>query len=114
MIINGVELEDLDGLDYETAQRVEKELEKTQGISDKVAKLKNSEGIKVICDTINDIFDNIFGKGTSDKIFNGKKNLIISMKAFEELCAKYYESQNAMNDMLKKYSPNRSQRRAKK
>ena len=114
MIINGVELEDLNGLDYETAQKVEKEMEKAQGLGDKVAKLKNSEGIKVICDTINDIFDNIFGKGTSDKVFNGKKNLIVSMKAFEELCTKYRESQNAMNDMLKKYSPNRAQRRSKK
>jgi len=113
MIINGVELEDLDGLDYETAQKVEKELEKTQGLGDKVVKLKNSEGIKVICDTINEIFDNIFGEGTSEKVFNGKKNLFISMKAFEELCIKYHESQNAMNDMLKKYSPNRAARRNK-
>lgn len=113
MIINGVELEDLNGLDYEIAQKVEKELEKTQGIQAKIANLKNSEGIKVICDTINEIFDNIFGEGTSEKVFNGKRNLLVSMKAFEELCVKYHESQNAMNDMLKKYSPNRAARRAK-
>ena len=49
MIINGVELGDLNGLDYETAQKVEKELEKTKGIQAKIANLKNSEGIKVIC-----------------------------------------------------------------
>ena len=113
MIINGVELEDLNGLDYETAQKVEKELEKTQGLSDKVSRLKNSEGIKVICDTINEIFDNIFGEGTSEKVFNGKKNLLVSMKAFEELCNQYHDSQNVMNDMFKRYSPNRATRRNK-
>ena len=113
MIINGVELGDLNGLDYETAQKVERELEKTQGLGDKVSKLKNSEGIKVICDTVNEIFDNIFGEGTSEKVFSGKKDLLVSMKAFEELCVKYSESQNAMNDMLKKYSPNRAARRNK-
>lgn len=113
MIINGVELGDLNGLDYETAQKVEKELEKTKGIQAKIANLKNSEGIKVICDTINEIFDNIFGKGTSEKVFKGKKDLLISMKAFEDLCMNYEESQNAINDMFKKYSPNRAARRNK-
>lgn len=113
MIINGVELGDLNGLDYETAQKVEKELEKTKGIQTKIANLKNSEGIKVICDTINEIFDNIFGKGTSEKVFKGKKDLLISMKAFEDLCMNYEESQNAINDMFKKYSPNRAARRKK-
>ena len=113
MIINGVELGDLNGLDYETAQKVEKELEKTKGIQTKIANLKNSEGIKVICDTINEIFDNIFGKGTSEKVFKGKKDLLISMKAFEDLCMNYEESQNAINDMFKKYSPNRAARRNK-
>ena len=106
MIINGVELGDLNGLDYETAQKVEKELEKTKGIQAKIANLKNSEGIKVI-------FDNIFGKGTSEKVFKGKKDLLISMKAFEDLCMNYEESQNAINDMFKKYSPNRAARRKK-
>lgn len=114
MIINGIELEDLNGLDYETARKVEKELEKTQGIQSKIANLKNSEGIKVICDTINEIFDNIFGEGTSAKVFNEKKDLLISMKAFEELCNKYKESQNAINDVFNKYSPNRAARRSKK
>jgi hypothetical protein len=114
MIINGVELDDLNGLDYETAQKVEKEMEKTQGLGDKVPKLKNSEGIRVICDTVNEIFDNIFGEGTSEKVFKGKKDLKISMIAFEELCKNYYESQNSMNDMIKKYSPNRAARRSKK
>lgn len=114
MIINGVELDDLNGLDYETAQKVEKELEKTQGLGNKVAGLKDSQGIKVICDTVNDIFDNVFGEGTSEKVFKGKRDLLISMKAFEDLCVKYKESQNAMNDILKKYSPNRAQKRAKK
>lgn len=113
MIINGVELGDLNGLDYETAQKVEKELEKTKGIQAKIANLKNSEGIKVICDTINEIFDNIFGKGSSEKVFKGKKDLLISMKAFEDLCMNYEESQNAINDMFKKYSPNRAARRKK-
>lgn len=114
MIINGIELEDLNGLDYEIAQKVEKELEKTQGIQAKIANLKNSEGIKVICDTINEIFDNIFGEGTSEKVFKGKKDLLVSMKSFEELCMNYEASQNAINDMFKKYSPNRASRRSKK
>ena len=113
MIINGIELEDLNGLDYEIAQKVEKELEKTQGIQAKIANLQNSEGIKVICDAINEIFDNIFGEGTSEKVFKNKRDLLISMKAFEDLCMNYKESQNAINDIFKKYSPNRAARRNK-
>lgn len=113
MIINGVELEDLNGLDYETAQKVEKELEKTQGLGDKVSGLNNPQGIKIICDTVNEIFDNIFGEGTSKKVFKGKRDLLMTMESFEELCVKYKESQNAMHDMLKKYSPNRAAKRNK-
>ena len=114
MIINGVELEDLNGLDYEIAQKVEKELGKIKGIEAKITNLKNSEGIKVICDTINEIFDNIFGEGTSEKVFKRKKDLLVSMKSFEELCLNYEASQTAINDMFKKYSPNRAARRSKK
>ena len=35
------------------------------------------------------------------------------MKAFEDLCMNYKESQNAINDIFKKYSPNRAARRNK-
>ena len=96
MIINGVELEELNALDYEISQKVEKELERAQGIHAKITNLKNSEGIKVICDTINEIFDNIFGEGTSEKVFKNKRDLLISMKAFGDLCMHYKESQNAI------------------
>ena len=60
-----------------------------------------------------EIFDNIFGEGTSEKVFKNKRDLLISMKAFEDLCMNYKESQNAINDIFKKYSPNRAARRNK-
>lgn len=114
MVINGIKLEDLDANDYDTAKKVEVELVKIKDIEKKVSGLNQSELIKVTSDYINNFFDNVFGEGTSEKLFKGKKNLVTSIKAMEDFYKNYNESKSAIDDILKKYSPNRATRRSKK
>lgn len=118
MIINGVELEDLDILDYEVAEKYEKALEEVKGIGDKVKGFKTSESIKVQCETIFDVFNVLWGEGTDKKVFGSKVNLLICFKAFEELItqteSKSKEQYEEMNKIVNKYSPNRTAKRSKK
>lgn len=118
MIVNGVELEDIDILDYEVAEKYEKALDSVKGIGDNVKGLKTSESIKLQCETIFDVFNTLWGEGTDRKVFGTKVNLLICFKAFEELVAQTEsnskEQYNEMNKIVSKYSPNRATRRSKK
>lgn len=118
MIVNGVELEELDILDYDVAERYEKAIEKVKCIGERVKGLKNSESIKVQCETIFDVFNTLWGEGTDKMVFGDKVNLLICFKAFEELVSqveeKGREQSGEINKIVNKYSPNRANRRSKK
>ncbi len=77
MKINGVEFE-LDTMDLEVSEKIDKELEKAKDIFNNIEKLVTSRSgaIKLVVDTTFNFFDNIFGKDASEKIFKGKKILI--------------------------------------
>lgn len=75
----------LDVEDYETAQNYEKAFEILDAEGKAVQKIGNgSATIKSYCQVFFNLFDNIFGKGTSEKIFKGKIN--------SRLCDEIYES----------------------
>jgi len=113
MIINNVELEDIDILDLEVAEKYEKALESVEGIGDKVKDMKVTDSIRYQCNSIFNIFNTLFGEGTDKKVFGNKFNLLTCLKAFEELIVQTNTKNDEVESLYNKYAPNRAQRRAK-
>lgn len=116
--------------DFYDAEQAEK-FEKYADIASKelnninTNKMKQSEFIKKVNSIVENCFNNIFGEGVSTRIFNGKKDFRLCIKAFkdlvksrleqEELVAKELDDlQKEMTEATAKYSSNRAARRAKK
>jgi len=112
MVVNGVELEDIDILEADESERFENAIEKVKEIENMEC-LKNSEAIRMICNSIFDCFNDIFGEGTDKKVFGDKVNLLICIEAFEELIETVRKSNEKAEKFFSKYSPNRVQRRKK-
>ena len=120
MKINNVELEDLDIMDFEMAERYEKALETVKDESAKIKyeSLKGSEIIKIQCNIIFGLFNTLFGEGTDKKVFGDKINYRVCMDSFEELVNNMNKEAEKNSKYIKekaeKYSPNRAIRRNKK
>ena len=120
MKINGVELEDMDIYDLETAEKYEFAIAQFQKVTGE-SKSTAGEGKKVLssvirkqCNSVFDCFNTIFGEGTDKKIFGNRTNLMVCLKAFEELAIYANNQKSEMEEMGNKYSPNRAQKRAQK
>lgn len=78
---------------------------------------KQSERIRAYCQIFRNLYDNIFGEGTSEKIFSGVPT---SVAAYDEIYLSFLEfvknqrmaSVQKRAEWRAKYLPNRSQRRA--
>jgi hypothetical protein len=114
MKINNVELEDIDILDADVAETYENALATIDGIAEKVEGMKSSESIRTQCTAIFGVFNSLFGPGTDKKVFGEKVNLLICLKAFEELVTTLNSRTEEVQKLSNKYSPNRAQKRAKK
>lgn len=113
--INGIKFE-FDAYDLEDVEKAQKEMNKV------VAALKNPprnfnriEGIKYTVKIVSDCLDNIFGKGSAEKVFKGKTNMKLALKAFEEITIGMQEQDSEFKKEIEatreKYSPNRAERR---
>ena len=73
---------------YETAtlNSAEKMIEMGKS-EDKCQKL--SDVMKIGCDIIFDFFDNVFGKGASENIFDGKRNYKLCLNTYKECNEQY-------------------------
>lgn len=118
---------EFDFFDAEQMERYEKEAEIAQKELNSldINKMKQSEFINKTCETIKKCFDNVFGEGTSKKIFEDKRNFRLCVKAFKDLVKAKKEQVNEIDDEIKdfqkelqeinaEYKPNRATRRAKK
>ena len=110
MKINGVELE-INFLDADFMEKIEnccrKVSEKTEKAKTELKDLTLSQQIKEECKIIKDFFDEVFGEGTSDKVFKGKNDLMLCLSAFQDLVNAKAKMQNEMNSLFAKYSPDR-------
>ncbi|MBS6162272.1 MAG: hypothetical protein KH847_00220 [Clostridiales bacterium] len=86
--VNGKKLE-YDVFELEKAELFEREM---GAVVDKMNALQSSEGtitlaqsIRTQCEAIAECFDRMFGEGTAAKIFDGRVNLRLALKAYEEL-----------------------------
>lgn len=117
--VNGKEL-DYDIFDADKAEAYEKEM---AAVTQKMAELMGkgehtfAEGVRAQCEIVAECFDNLFGAGTAVKIFDGKVNLVLALKSFEELAEGINGQKSEIVKMAKavsaKYSGNRAQRRTK-
>lgn len=114
MKINNVELQDIDILDLEVAEKWEDALERVEGVAKSIEGMKVSETIRIQCTAIFEVFNTLFGEGTDKKVFGDRVNLMMCLKAFEELVLYISEQKTEVERMASKYSSNRVQRRNKK
>lgn len=103
-------------------ERLENSAKKVKEISDEYKKkeLSVSEAIREECKIINDFFDEVFGEGISEKLFNGKNDLKEHIDLFKDIIDEKVRQTNAFQNMYNnieygsKYMPNREQRRFNK
>lgn len=116
--INGISLE-LNLQDADANERCENAFEKMEENEKALPKDgKNSERIRQYCQLFRQLYDDIFGAGTSEKIFNG---LPTSVDVYENIYYQFLDFINAQKvgiemgraKRIEKYTPvNRQQRRA--
>ena len=112
--INDVEL-DLYLMDADLAEKYEKAYRKMQKDVENIPKnLSLAESIRKQCKLIFNFFDEVFGEGTSKKIFGNKTNLRECIKAVEALIDHVNKDTEEANKIINKYSPNRVERRNSK
>ena len=112
--INDVELE-LDLMDADMAEKYEKAYRKMQrDVTNIPNNLSLAESIRKQCKLIFNFFDEVFGEGTSKKIFGNKTNLRECIKAVETLIDHVNKDTEEANKIINKYSPNRVERRNSK
>ncbi len=114
--ILNTELE-IDFYDADMMEKIEESFANTQKNIEKYKKsqdLKSSEIIRKTCKIIFEFFNTIFGEGTDKKIFGNRTNLRICMQAFDEFVKIKKQQDEELEEISKKYSPNRATRRTKK
>lgn len=115
---NDIELE-LDISDAETIELYEKTFEQMQKeVKSLPTTGRKSEIVSAYCKTLRNVFDRLFGDGTSDKMFGTRNNAVQITAAYESflefVSAQNKELDNIQNRIVSRYSPNRAQRRAGK
>lgn len=112
MKINNVELQDFDVFDADELEKCEDAIE---NFKSNVKEMKDfekvSEYMRYNCNVVFDLFNDIFGEGTDKKIFGTKTNIIICLKAVDELLTFVNDNKSKqekeINKMLSKYSKNK-------
>lgn len=113
---NNVELE-IDMDDYDFAQKFTKAFDELGGKEKELEKVGSlSDIVKDYCEMFYQLFDAIFGPGTGEKLFNGKRNARICEECYDSFlteCNKQVQESNRRKNAIKnKFKPNRAQRRA--
>lgn len=113
MIIFGVELE-YDFLDADQVEAYERESQRLVTDIQEPTQYEGkstSESFRIQCGLVDRFFDAVFGDGTAKRLFNGKCNLRDHMEAFAMATEEYRKSDDEINAITEKYSPNRAERR---
>ena len=114
MKINNVELEDLDIYDVEELERFETALEYFKdNVKDMDKFEKASEYMRYNCELIFNMFNDIFGEGTDKKIFGNKTNLLVCIKAVDELVTYVNENRSKQDKELLKITNKYTSRQRK-
>ena len=106
---------DFDLFDADNVEKFEKEAQKVKEKCEKYGKENKSysQAIREECQIIEEFLDNVFDNGISEKIFEGKKNLLEHINVFQDIVNEKLKKQNDLNNTFNRYMPNREQRRWK-
>jgi acetylglutamate synthase len=112
MKIFETEVADLDTLDPDVLAGIENAKDRVIKAVEKAPKMeKQSEAIRVQCQAVADFIDELFGEGTSYKVFNGRTNLLLCMQAFDQIIEEINKNADRqyeeMQTIMAKYSPRR-------
>lgn len=121
MRIKNIEVE----FSFSDADDIEKLENSAKKVKEKSAEyekkeLSVSEAIREECKIINIFFDEVFGEGISEKLFNGKNDLKEHIDLFKDIIDEKVRQTNAFQNMYNnieynsKYMPNRETRRYNK
>lgn len=116
--INGLELElDLEDADvFEDTIKAFEQMDEDGKNLEKVGSMPDY--IRGYCNIHYKLYDRIFGEGTGEKIFNGKKNSRVCDEVYEDFLSFVNEIVKKANErrfkMNNKYMPNRNQSKNKK
>lgn len=113
--INGIELKldihDVDTMEhYEDAFNKMGEAEKSLPVTGRA-----SARVRAYCQIFRNLFDDIFGEGTSQKIFGDVNNSTTMLEVYEDFLkfiANQQKQTDEINNRIMQFSPNRAQRRA--
>ncbi len=107
---------DFDLLDADNIEKFENAAKKVKEKCEKknIETLSYSETIRKECEIINTFFDEVFGKGTAQKIFKGKMSLTEHINAFQDIVNEKIRKQEEVRNTLNRYLPNRQQSRQQK
>lgn len=116
VMINGVELE-VDFTDAETFEKVQTAVDHLDEFeeTDKYDVQNVPDTMRHVCKGYNRFFDEVFGAGTSDKLFQGRNSVKEHKDAFiqmTDICNKQINDTLDFSDAIQRYSPNRAERRA--
>lgn len=112
--INDVELE-VDMGDAEFLARYESAFEKMGEAEKELQKIgKYSEIAKKYCEMFYKLFDDIFGEGTGERIFNGKKNCSVCEDVYDQFishcAAEVRRIDTARQNRMNKYKPKKGRK----
>lgn len=116
MNILGVELE----FDFYDADQLEVYERENQKVVEQIRDPAQYEGksasasIRIQCRIVDTFFDNVFGAGTSKRLFHGKANLRDHMEAFGIMSQSSVDARGELDAIEKKYTANRAERRQTK
>lgn len=107
---------ELDMTDVEMVERYEnvfKRVEEAQKALPKEG--THSEILRAYCRMLREVFDGLFGPGTSQQLFGKRNNARVMTEAYEDFLAFVNKQANGLgelqNRITARYSPNRAQRR---
>ena len=112
MKIKDLEIE-FDFLDADDVERLEKGYQKVIEETErhKEEELSMSEEIRIECQIIDEFLNYVFGEGTAEKLFNGKKSLKAHTEVFQDILNEKLIYSRDIEAVYARYQPNREQRR---
>lgn len=97
---------EFDFLDIENMAKYEEALEKYMKKLEEIKEFKgkDSEGFKMLCETVYNFFDELIGEGSAVQILGEKRNFGKCAKAMREIIQEKLKSEKEVDDILGKYS----------
>lgn len=107
----GAELE-YDPMDVEAMEAFENSLERIIALQDEFLGQKKpnklSEGMRIICYAVFDVFDGTFGEGASKQVFGDSINMRQALQALADVTAEIQKAQTTgLAEVISKYTPKR-------